>query len=151
GNGAERMLNDRSIGAHIEHIDLNRHGKAHLLKAINEGIAFSFRFGLDIMRENGLHPEIIRAGGSNLFLSEVFQQDFVGATGVQLDMYENDGSVGAALGAGIGAKYYAEPKEAVAGLKRMKTIVPDRNKSEIYEQTYQDWKALLLQKIKKGD
>ncbi len=151
GNGNERMLNDQSIGAQIEHLDLNRHGRAHILKAIKEGVAFSFRYGLDIMRENGLHPQTIRAGNSNLFLSEVFQQDFVGATGVQLDMYENDGSVGAALGAAIGVGYYVEPKEAFTGLKKIKMILPDLDKRDNYEQVYQEWKTLLLQKIKKRD
>ena len=103
GNGSERMLQNKMIGAHISNIDLNKHTKAHIFRAVQEGIAFAFRYGLDIMRENDLHPTIIRAGKANLFLSDVFIESFVNATGVAVELYENDGSVGAALGAGIGA------------------------------------------------
>src|SRR5690606_14675511 len=99
GNGAERMLENKSIGSHIGHIDLNRHHRSHVFRAVQEGIAFSFRYGLDIMRENGLHPTIIRAGWSNLFLSDVFAQIFVDATGVPIELHQNDGSVGATIGA----------------------------------------------------
>ncbi|MEO7961881.1 MAG: FGGY family carbohydrate kinase, partial [Ginsengibacter sp.] len=98
GNGAERMLQNQMIGAHINNIDLNKHTKAHIFRAVQEGIAFAFRYGLDIMRENGLSPAIIRAGKSNLFLSDIFIQSFVNATGVTVELYANDGSVGAALG-----------------------------------------------------
>src|SRR5690606_9572264 len=102
GNGAERMLLNKTINAHIENLDFVRHDAAHLWRAAQEGIAFAFRYGMDIMRENGIQPEIIRAGHANLFLSPVFQQSFSGATGVGVELYDNDGSVGAALGAGIG-------------------------------------------------
>ncbi|MFD1629550.1 xylulokinase [Pseudopedobacter beijingensis] len=146
GNGAERMLSNKLVGAHIENIDLNQHQTPHILKSIQEGIAFSFRYGLDIMRENGLNPQIIKAGNSNLFLSEVFQTDFVESTNVPVDIYENDGSVGAALGAGIGIGYYKEPKDAFLNIKKLKTIEPKR--SSEYEEIYQNWKELLNNKIK---
>ncbi|ADY53879.1 Carbohydrate kinase, FGGY [Pseudopedobacter saltans DSM 12145] len=142
GNGAERMLNNKLVGAHIENIDLNQHGTAHILKAMQEGIAFSFRYGLDIMKENGLDPKIIKAGNSNLFLSEVFQRDYVNATGVPVELYENDGSVGAALGAGIGLGYYKTPSEAFKNIRKIKTIEPDETAK--YEEIYQEWKELQL-------
>ena len=59
------------------------------------------------MRENNIHPKIIRAGKANMFLSDVFIEAFVNATNVPVELYENDGSVGAALGAGIGAKIFS--------------------------------------------
>ena len=108
------MLQNKIIGAHINNIDLNKHTKAHIFRAVQEGIAFAFRYGLDIMRENNLHPTIIRAGKSNLFLSDVFVQSFVNATGVAVELYSNDGSVGAALGAGIGAGIYKTLKKLSA-------------------------------------
>ncbi|RRN77878.1 carbohydrate kinase, partial [Pseudoxanthomonas sp. SGD-10] len=147
GNGAERMLNNKVIGAHFINIDLNRHSTGHILKAIQEGIAFSFRYGLDIMRENGLNPTVIKAGNSNLFLSEVFQQDFVNATKVPVELYNNDGSVGAALGAGIGLGYYNSTDEAFKGIHKIKTISPEA--TDIYEEVYQEWKQLLEEKLKK--
>lgn len=148
GNGAERILHNRTIGAHIANIDLNRHSAAHILKAINEGIAFSFRYGLDIMRENHYHPSVIKAGHSNLFLSEVFQRDFVGATGVPVELYENDGSVGAALGAGLGTGYFRTPAEAFSNLKKIRTIEPESTGR--YDELYQEWKEILNHKLEEN-
>jgi len=114
GNGAERMLKNKMVHAHIENIDFVRHDEAHLWRAAQEGIAFSFRYGLDILRQNGIEPKVIRAGHANLFLSSIFQQSFAGVTQVEVELYDNDGSVGAALGAGIGAEIFASRKEAFA-------------------------------------
>ena len=141
GNGAERMFQNKMIDAHISNIDLNKHTKAHIFRAVQEGIAFAFRYGLDILRENGLHPKIIRAGQSNLFLSDVFVQSFVNATGVVVELYANDGSVGAALGAGIGAGIYKTFDEAFSKFKPLKKIEPTN--TELYNELYLDWKKLL--------
>ena len=141
GNGAERMLQNRIVGAHINNIDLNKHSKAHIFRAVQEGIAFAFRYGLDIMRENGLHPTVIRAGRANLFFSDVFVESFVNATGVTVELYENDGSVGAALGAGIGAGIYTTSKEAFSQFKPLKKVEPTNTK--LYDKLYGTWKNLL--------
>lgn len=141
GNGAERMLQNKIIGAHLNNIDLNKHTRGHIFRAVQEGIAFAFRYGLDIMRENGLHPAIIRAGKSNLFLSEVFTQSFVNATGVTVELYTNDGSVGAALGAGIGAGIYKTFNEAFSQFKPIKKIEP--HNTQLYDTLYISWKKLL--------
>ena len=141
GNGAERMFENKIIGAHIHNIDLNTHTKVHIFRAVQEGIAFAFRYGLDIMRENGLQPKVIRAGKSNLFLSEVFIQSFVNATGVTIELYENDGSAGAALGAGLGAGIYKSFDEAFTFFKPIKTIEP--SEIEMYNDLYTEWKNLL--------
>ena len=147
GNGAERMLQNKMIGAHINYIDLNKHSKAHIFRAAQEGIAFAFRYGLDIMRENNLHPTIIRAGRANLFLSNVFIESFVNATGVPVELYENDGSVGAALGAGVGAGAYKTFDEAFSQFEPIKKIEP--RKIELYNRLYQDWKKLLQSQLEK--
>jgi xylulokinase len=141
GNGAERMLQNKMIDAHLENINLNKHTKAHIFRAVQEGIAFAFRYGLDIMRENDLHPTIIRVGKANLFLSDVFIQSFVNATGVAVELYANDGSVGAALGAGIGVGIYSTHKEAFQNLKSLQRFEP--TETEVYEKLYQQWKELL--------
>jgi xylulokinase len=147
GNGAERMLNNRIVGAHLQNIDFNVHTAAHLVRAAQEGIAFSFRYGLDIMRENGMYPTVIRAGRANMFLSEVFQQSFVGVTGVPVELHQTDGSVGAALGAGVGANIFASPKEAFAGKAPLKLIEPAQ--TSLYDDLYQEWKALLETQLQK--
>jgi len=145
GNGAERMLNNKLIGAHFHHIDLNLHTQAHIFRAIQEGIACAFRYGLDIMRGNGMNPTVIRAGKANLFLSDLFTQAFVNVTGVPVELYENDGSVGAALGAGIGAGIFASAQEAFAQMVCLQTVSPSTSD---YEPVYQEWKGLLEQQLK---
>ncbi|SMO72207.1 xylulokinase [Solitalea koreensis] len=141
GNGAERMLNNRIIGAHIHNINLNKHTKAHIFRATQEGIAFAFRYGLDIMRSNGMHPQIIKAGMANLFLSELFTEAFVNATGVPVELYKNDGSIGAALGAGIGVKAFASASDAFTNLLPVKMVEPTN--IDAYESAYQHWEELL--------
>ena len=141
GNGAERMLNNKIVGCHFHGIDLNLHTRAHIFRAAQEGIAFAFRYGLDIMRENGMHPTIIRAGRANMFLSKVFTEAFVNATGVPVELYESDGSVGAAIGAGIGANAFANEEEAFSKMKPLQLVEPQ--KQEEYNALYQEWKKVL--------
>lgn len=147
GNGAERMLNNQVIGAHFHRLDLNMHNRPHIFRAVQEGIAFAFRYGLDIMRENGMNPKVIRVGKANLFLSDLFTGVFVNATNVPVELYQNDGSVGAALGAGIGVKEFASPHEAFSNFKAEQVVVPDA--APVYEEIYQEWKDLLKLQLKK--
>lgn len=146
GNGAERILENRILGAQIVNLDLNKHNRRHIFRASQEGIAFAFRYGLDIMRENGMSPGVIRAGKANLFLSELFAQIFVNVTNVPVELYDNDGSVGAALGAGIGAGIFKTPKEAFQNAKRLRMIEP--NPDLDYEREYEQWLHLLTNQLK---
>ena len=145
GNGAERMLNNRLIGAHFERVDFNIHQPAHFFRASQEGIAFAFRYGLDIMRENGMNPAIIRAGHTNLFLSDLFTAAFVNATGVPVELHLTDGSMGAALGAGIGAGVFKSQREAFAGMKATRTVEPSAVQQ--YDELYGEWKNLLERQL----
>ena len=152
GNGAERMLNNQTVGAHFHNLDFNVHSTGHLVRAAQEGIAFSFRYGLDIMRENGMNPNVIRAGKANLFLSDVFVQSFVNVTGVPVELYQTDGSVGAALGAGVGSGFFATPADAFISRQPLKLITPAGNNN--LSAFYEEWKAVLetqLQNINKPD
>ena len=140
GNGAERMLNNRNIRAHFHHIDLNIHSAPHIFRAVQEGIAFAFRYGLDIMRENGMNPSLIRAGHSSMFSSELFIEAFVNSCGVPLELHSNEGSIGAAIGAGIGkGEFTAE--NAFSNVRALKIVEP-KSVSE-YDVVYQEWKKLL--------
>jgi xylulokinase len=144
GNGAERMLNNKIAGAQVLQIDLNLHTRAHLLRAAQEGIAFAFRYGLDIMRSNGMNPSVIRAGKANLFLSDLFAETFVNITGVPVELYKNDGSVGAAIGAGIGAAIFSSYAEAFTHMKPVQLIEPQSNDLET---AYQEWLHLLHKEL----
>jgi xylulokinase len=144
GNGAERMLNNKLVGAHIHNIDLNKHGAPHLFRAVQEGIAFAFRYGIDMMKENGLQPGVIKAGKANMFLSDVFTSAFVNATNIPVQLYNCDGSVGASIGAGIGAHCFAE-NDAFSNVAPIQTIEPVDMRH--YDDLYAKWKVLLQQQL----
>jgi xylulokinase len=147
GNGAERMLGNKTIHAHIQNIDLNKHTNAHLFRAAQEGIAFALRYGLDIMRENGINPHVVRAGKANMFLSDVFTQSFADVNNVAVEFYEGDGSFGAAIGAGIGAGIFADAASAFA--KRKPVGVAEPKQTALYEELYQNWKRVLKNQMNK--
>lgn len=141
GNGAERIFNNKIIGAQFINIDFNKHSQAHIYRAAQEGIAFTFRYGIDIMRENGMSPSVIRAGFSNMFLSDVFTDAFVNATNVPVALYHTDGSVGAAIGAGIGSGAYKNAHEAFSNFKPIKVVEPTREK--LFNELYLNWRNAL--------
>ncbi|MGZ8556706.1 MAG: xylulokinase [Chitinophagaceae bacterium] len=149
GNGAERMLNNKTVNAHLHNINFNIHSTPHLYRAAQEGISFAFRYGFDIMKENGINPTVIRAGKSNMFLSDVFTDVFVNTTGVAIELYNGDGSAGAAIGAGLGVGVYKNTKEAFSHFKPVQKVEPDKTKTELYENFYTQWKAALLQQLSK--
>jgi xylulokinase len=143
GNGAERMLINKDAGCRIIGLNFNRHSNSHLFRAAQEGIAFSFRYGLDIMKETGITPRVIRAGKANMFLSPVFREALSCISGTPLHLYNTDGSAGAARGAGIGCGYYRSPTEAFKGLQTLGTTDPDEKKTGLYEEAYLKWKESL--------
>ena len=145
GNGAERMLNNRTLHANIHNIDLNKHSNAHLFRAAQEGIAFAFRYGLDIMRENGMNPQVIRAGKTNMFLSDVFTECFVSTLNIPVELYNCNGSAGAAIGAGLGAKIYTCPKEAFHHFNPVQLIEPANHKA--YDEYYNQWLEQLQKQL----
>ena len=145
GNGAERMLQNKTTQAHLININYNRHTAAHIYKAGQEAVVFSFRYGLDIMQENGIKPATIKAGNSNMFLSRVFTEAFVNTTGVPVEIYDTDGSTGAAIGAGIGAGIFKCSREAFINFKPIQIIYP--SKKNIYETLYREWKEELEKKL----
>ncbi len=148
-NGAERMLNNKLVGAHILNLDWNKHTPAHLYRAGQEGIAFAFRYGLDIMRKNGIEPTVIRAGKANLFLSKVFRKALVNVLDIPIELYNTDGSVGAALGAGVGANIFSTVTDAFSKMKPAEKNEPLQQ--SIYEDLYQLWKENLNKVIKMNE
>jgi xylulokinase len=143
GNGSERMLGNKDAGATMAGLNFNIHSTAHMFRAAQEGIAFSFRYGLDIMKETGIDPFVIRAGAANMFLSKVFREALSNITGTVIHLYNTDGSIGAARGAGIGCGYYKSDTEAFNGLAAVGITEPDKLLSVDYEQAYSKWKKLL--------
>lgn len=143
GNGAERMLENRNLGCRIIGLDFNRHNNSYIYRASQEGIAFAFRYGMDIMQDMGVRTEVIRAGTANMFLSPVFTSSLADVTGSEIELFETDGALGAAWGAAVGAGIFKSFPEAFAQLKLKKRITPDLTKRDVYEDTYRRWKKIL--------
>jgi xylulokinase len=147
GNGAERMFRNKDIGASVYGLNFNIHRQDHLYRAAQESIAYSFRFGLEIMKETGINPSVIRAGESNMFLSRVFREILSSLTSTVITLYNTDGSIGAARGAGIGCGFYRSEEEAFSGLKVTGTSEPDARLAMLYEERYQEWLDILENQI----
>ena len=147
GNGAERVLENREIGASIHGVNFNKHGKAHLMRAAQEGIVFSFCYGMEIMREMGMDIQKIHAGRANMFLSDIFRQTLASTSGASIELLETDGSVGAAKGAGMGCGIYKDHNEAFASLKRLAVIDPDLARRDEYLAAYEQWKKALSKEV----
>lgn len=143
GNGAERMLENRELGCSIHGLNFNLHGKKHLIRAAQEGIVFSFKYGIDIMEQMGIAVKKIHAGHANMFLSPIFRDTLAGVTGATIELYDTDGSVGAAKAAGIGAGIYRNHDEAFATLEKLAVIEPDLSKRRAYAEAYARWKQAL--------
>ncbi len=141
GNGAERMLANKEVGSSIHGINFNIHNQSHLLRAAQEGIVFSFKYGIEVMEGMGMNVNKIHAGNANMFLSPIFRNTLAGVTGSVIELYDTDGSVGAAKGAGIGAGIYKDNNEAFASLEKLAVIEPS-NEAE-YTQAYENWKLKL--------
>lgn len=144
GNGAERVLSNDEPNCSIHGINFLRHGKAHLIRAAHEGIAFSFKYGMDIMNQMGIETKTIRAGHANLFLSPVFRQTLSDITGATIELYNTDGSIGAARGAGMGVGVYKNAEEAFSTLKKVVTVTPEKKNEIASLEAYERWLKMLM-------
>jgi len=147
GNGAERVLKNADFYGSFSGINFNVHEKGHLIRAAQEGIVFAFEFGLDVMKSIGMEFNIIRAGNSNLFQSKVFKEAFVNTCNVNLEIYNTDGSQGAARGAGIGSGFFSKAN-AFKGLKVIERLSPSKELIKKYDSFYQSWKNNLNNSLK---
>ncbi len=149
GNGAERMLENRELYCSVRGINFNIHGKHHIIRAAQEGIVFSFKYGIDIMKSMGMEITKIHAGHANMFLSSIFRDTLATVTGATIELYDTDGSVGAAKGAGIGARIYKDTNEAFASLEKLNVIEPNTPKKAEYDDAYNLWKYRLEKSMSK--
>lgn len=148
GNGAERMLENKETGCSIHGLNFNLHHREHIMRAAQEGIAFSFKYGIDIMEGMGIPVKKIHAGNANMFLSPLFRNTLASTSGAVIELYDTDGAAGAAKGAGIGAGIYKNNTEAFATLEKLGVIEPDTSKMQEYADAYAQWKQHLEDSIK---
>ncbi len=143
GNGAERMLGNLNVGATMKNINFNIHHEAHLVRAAQEGVAYSMQYGMEIMREIGISPKVIRAGMANMFLSPIFRDTLAEISGATIELYDTDGSIGAANGAGIGSGTFGSFHEAFENLNKVKVIEPTGSHRGQYQESYREWRKVL--------
>jgi len=143
GNGAERMLENHDIGAHLHNLQFNIHSQAHLLRAVQEGVACAFNYGIEIMHTMDMKPTVIRAGLANLFLSPIFCETLAQVAGITIELYNTDGAQGAARGAAFGIQHYSNRTEMFKGLERIKVIEPQKSRSKEYQEIYASWSSAL--------
>jgi xylulokinase len=143
GNGAERTLKNKNVGALIKNLNFNIHKRQHLYRAAQESIVFALNYGLEVMKNLGVKTEKICAGYANMFLSPVFRKIFTNICTVPVELYSTDGSQGAARAAGVGAGIYKSFKDAFTGLKKVKTEIPEKSMVKIYREIYNEWKKIL--------
>ncbi|GMQ27547.1 xylulokinase [Algoriphagus confluentis] len=143
GNGVERIMQNRPVGAHLVGLDLLKHDKSHVVRAAQEGIVCALTYGFRIMKDMGMNLQTVKAGHANMFLSPLFRKTFVHMNRVSLELYDTDGAQGAARGAGIGAGIFASEAEAFQGLSLLETLEPNVNFFEPYEEAYQQWEKRL--------
>ena len=143
GNGAERMLRNKDIGCHLGNLNFNRHNQSHILRASQEGIVFAFNYGIEIMKGIGISTSVIRAGKANMFLSPIFTSTLASLTGATIELYNTDGSVGAARGAGVGTGLYKSFNDAFVGLNKLEMIKPDEKLQPALKEAYQNWTKYL--------
>ena len=147
GNGSERMLENKETECSLLNVNFNRHDRRHLIRAAQEGIVFSFKYGIDIMEGMGIPVKKIHAGHANMFLSPIFRDTLAGVTGATIELYDTDGAAGAAHGGGLGAGIYQNTEEAFSNLERIAVIEPDTSKAEQYQAAYENWKQELEHRI----
>lgn len=143
GNGAERMLRNKEVGCSINGVNFNLHNRNHIIRAAQEGIVFSFKYGIDIMKGMGMDVQKIHAGHANMFLSPIFRETLAGVAGATIELYDTDGSVGAAKGAGMGAGIYKDNNEAFATLEKLEVIEPKQSDAAAYADAYGRWVEYL--------
>jgi xylulokinase len=147
GNGAERVLENKNINSSFHGLNFNRHQQSHVFRAAQEGIVFALKYGFDVLQEMGLKTKVIRAGNANMFLSPLFREAFVNTIDARLELYDTDGSKGAALGAGVGSGVYGSFEEAFKGLKVIRSEEPSEKLKGPYAEAYQQWGNCLASKI----
>lgn len=147
GNGAERVLQNREIGCSLRGINFNIHNRNHIIRAAQEGIVFSFYYGMEIMKQIGLEIKRIHAGHANMFLSPVFRATLASVSGASIDLIDTDGAMGAAKGAGIGVGIYKDNNEAFGTLKTIEVVNPANDRTT-YIEAYQQWKECLEKEVK---
>ncbi len=144
GNGAERILSNKNITANLKGLQFNTHHRGHIARAAQEGIVFALNYGMEIMQQMGMELKTIRAGHTNMFLSELFATTFSNVSDCVIELYNTDGAAGAARAAGYGAGFYKNFAECFKGMEVIRKIEPEKKSIQQTVDAYQNWRKELL-------
>ncbi len=121
-----------------------RHRRAHLIRAVIEGITYGMRDQVEIMRSRGVPVTEVRAsgGGAASVFWRQMQADMYHAKVVTINTREG-GALGVALLAAVGTGLYASVPEACAAAIRVtETCRPDKAAVKTYDKAYPTYRSL---------
>ena len=142
GNGAERMFNNMNLGGHFFNLNLNKHTNHHIYRAALESIAFSFVYGIEILKNDNTKINVIKAGNDNLFRSEIFSTTVSTLIDQKIEIYNTTGSIGAARAAGLIDGDFNKFEKNITSNDHVKTFSPNQDK-KAYIRAYENWKIEL--------
>jgi xylulokinase len=147
GNGAERMFNNRNVGAAWAGLDFNRHGHPQVFRSVLEGLGFSFIYGMRLMRDLGLDVSLLRVGNDNLFQSKIFSETIATLMGCRIELLRTNGATGAAIASGVGAGVYQTVREGLRQLEIIGVHTPNTNQQSALEVAYDKWTSELENRL----
>ncbi len=120
-----------------------RHRKAHLTRAVLEGVSYGLRDSLELMKTLGLAVQQVRAsgGGARSALWRQILADVLGTEIATVNVTEG-AAYGAALLAGVGAGLYPSVQEACREVVRITGTTTPGQDSTIYTDYYLRYRAL---------
>ena len=148
GNGAERMLNNKEIGTRIVNMNLNNHHKGHICRAALEGIAFSFVYGMEILKSDGIDASVIRAGNDNLFRSEIFANTVATLIEQEIEIFNTTGAIGAARAANLHTGDFESFGKSIMDNDHVMTYMPFKEKQP-YIDAFKNWEKELELTLRK--
>jgi xylulokinase len=120
------------------------HTRAHLTRAVMEGVVYSLRDGLQIMRELGLDIRVARAtgGGARSLLWRQLQADIFNLP-IQRMQADEGPAYGAALLAGVAAGLFRDVPEAASVVRLAQDVTtPDPERARQYQERYEIFRRL---------
>jgi xylulokinase len=143
------------VGERTPHMDPNakamffgltlKHTKAHMIRSVMEGVVFSLKESLDIMNQNGIQISRIIAsgGGAKSKLWKQMQADIFNAD-IYTTQVKEQACTGAIITAGVAAKIYATPQEAVDQLVEFspEVVHPNPENVAIYQDIFTTYKNI---------
>lgn len=120
------------------------HNKAHMLRAIYEGVVFSHRTHIEKLLKSRKPPQAIRMAGGPV-QSKVWVQMFADALGFPIETVDAKelGALGCGMAAAIAAGVYKDYKEAAEHMVRVsERVYPDPKKTAAYQKKYEKYCAV---------